>query len=159
MDSKIELDIIGIDIEYHWNCSYDFIQGAAVTLYHRTSKDCNCVLISVLDSDGSEILKSCGEKVLIPPIISNGNKMTVVFFSDSSITSKGIEAKWNKIFIDGSVISSPNYPLPYYNLANKVIITVAFVTEKGKNLNLHIADLESGSCARGSKNQSPVSSI
>ena len=85
--------------------------------------------------------------------------MTVVFFSDSSITSKGIEAKWNKIFIDGSVISSPNYPLPYYNLANKVIITVAFVTEKGKNLNLHIADLESGSCARGSKNQSPVSSI
>ena len=158
MDSKIELDIIGIDIEYHWNCSYDFIQGA-VTLHHRTSKDCNCVLILVLDSDGSEILKSCGEKVLIPPIISNGNKMTVVFFSDSSITSKGIEAKWTKIFIDGSVISSPNYPLPYYNLANKVIIKVAFATEKGQNLKLHIADLEAGSCARRSENQSPVSSI
>ena len=27
MNAKIELDIIGIDIEYHWNCSYDYIQG------------------------------------------------------------------------------------------------------------------------------------
>ena len=117
------------------------------------------VVILVLDSDGSEILKSCGYKVLIPPIISNGNKLTVVFFSDSSIPATGFEAAWTKIFIDGSVISSPNYPLPYYNLANKVIITVAFATEKSKNLKLNIADLESGSCARRSKNQSPVFSI
>ena len=27
MNAKIELDVIGIDIEYHWNCSYDYIQG------------------------------------------------------------------------------------------------------------------------------------
>ena len=26
-DAKIELDISGVDMEYHWNCSYDFIQG------------------------------------------------------------------------------------------------------------------------------------
>ena len=26
-NAKIELDIIGVEMEYHWNCSYDFIQG------------------------------------------------------------------------------------------------------------------------------------
>ena len=80
--------------------------------------------ISVLDSDDSEIVRTCGRS--IPgTILSSGNMLTIVFKTDDSRAGRGFLANWTKINIDGDIISSPNYPLQYGN--NEDIVSVLII--------------------------------
>ena len=69
----IKLTFHTFDIEAHSRCGFDYVQ--------------------VLDTDGSELAKLCGNS-LPTPLTSSGNKMTVVFHSDYSVTRPGFSASW-----------------------------------------------------------------
>ena len=63
----------------------------------RSSSSKNCFdFVMVMDSDGTtEFGKFC-EKKIPSPIVSTGNKLTVVFHSDTTVTRKGFKAIWNE---------------------------------------------------------------
>ena len=75
----------------------------------------------VLDSNETEIVKTCGRS--IPgPILSSSNMLTIVFKSDESRAGTGFLVNWSRISIDGDIIFSKNYPLQYQNEDNQVKI-------------------------------------
>jgi len=91
---KIELIFKTMDIEPYASCRYDFVE--------------------VLDTNGAQLGKYCGTTVPTNHIISSGNRLTVRFFSDNSITHTGFEAEWKKVTAaDSGSIQSPNYPNNY----------------------------------------------
>ena len=69
----------------------------------------------VLDTDNSQLIKKCG--INTPPkIISSGNKLTVKFHSDSSVTKKGFKANWKVVTeTEGGSIKSEGFPNNYPN--------------------------------------------
>jgi hypothetical protein len=75
--NRIKLTFTSFDLEDNPNCEYDYVK--------------------VVDSDGTtKLAKLCGS--FIPSIIkSSGNKLTVVFYSDDSVTKKGFLATWSKV--------------------------------------------------------------
>ena len=79
-------------------------------------------LTKVLDTKGAQLIKKCGS-TLPSKIISSGNKLTVKFHSDSSVTFKGFRATWKTVTsTEGGNIKSPNYPSNYPD--NKVQVKV-----------------------------------
>ena len=77
--SRIKLSFTVMDIEYDTHCKYDYVQA--------------------LDTDGGEIGKWCWrtslpDDVLPDDVYSSGNKMTIIFKSDSSQTEQGFHANW-----------------------------------------------------------------
>jgi len=79
--SIIELSFTAFDVEFNPNnCVWDYVK--------------------VIDSDGTELAKLCGDS-LPSPIISYGYKMTVVFHSDYIINKKGFEATWQEFAAAG----------------------------------------------------------
>ena len=77
------------------------------------------VVPQVLDTDNSELLKICGRSKPEKILKSKGNKMSVVFHSDSSKVHKGFSATWKAVKAASKPISgeikSPNYPENYDN--------------------------------------------
>merc|ERR1712227_846269 len=74
--SMIKLTFVDFNIEAHSSCRYDYVQ--------------------VLDTSGAQLIKKCGSTV--PSVImSSGNRLTVKFHSDSSVTLKGFRATWMEI--------------------------------------------------------------
>ena len=49
-----------------------------------------------MDTDSSQLIKNCGSNIPAK-ITSTGNKLTVNFKSDASITLKGFKATWNEV--------------------------------------------------------------
>ena len=50
----------------------------------------------VLNADGSEILKHCGDTIPAK-VVSSATKMTIKFKSDNSLNEKGYRATWRKV--------------------------------------------------------------
>ena len=92
-----------------------------------------------MDSDGTtELAKLCGSS-LPPIIISSGNKLTVVFHSDDTVTERGFLATWSKVpGATSGVITSPNFPNTYPKNASQVIMVYV---PTGKKISLTITDL------------------
>merc|ERR1719369_2707658 len=67
--STIKLTFTVFDLECSSDCSYDYVE--------------------VLDTDGSQLGKLCGDS-LPSPVTSSGNRMTVRFISDDSVTRSGL---------------------------------------------------------------------
>jgi len=95
--SRIELTFSDFAIEFEASCSWDYVE--------------------VLDSDNSQMLKTCG---YTPPgvVTSKGNTMTVKFHSDGVVEHKGFKAIWKQVDTSASShqiksIKSPNYPNSY----------------------------------------------
>ena len=77
--------------------------------------DCECA------SDESLIVKACG--ITNPlPITSSHNSLRIVFKTDNSRNASGFKALWTTDTKQFNSIQSPNYPQPYPNNANEVII-------------------------------------
>jgi len=73
----IELSFTAFDVEYQYNCWWDYLK--------------------VIDSDGTtELAKLCGDS-LPSPIKSSGNKLTLVFRSDHIVPRPGYKASWKKV--------------------------------------------------------------
>ena len=71
--SIIKLSFTVMDIERDTRCAYDYVQA--------------------LDTDGGEIATWCGTS--IPnDVYSSGNKMSIIFKSDSSERGQGFHANW-----------------------------------------------------------------
>ena len=99
--STIKLTFTDFDLEDDPGCAYDYV--------------------SVVDTDGTtQLAKLCGDS--IPSAIkSSGNKLTVVFHSDQSVTKKGFEASWIKVSgVSSGVVTSPGYPSSYPNSQEQV---------------------------------------
>jgi len=97
-NSKVELTFVDFEVENHDNCGYDSVE--------------------VLDSDGSQLMKICGDS-LPDQVISSGNRLKVIFKTDGSVTKKGFRATWTKISQSlGGNIKSPNFPGLYPNDVN-----------------------------------------
>jgi len=95
--SRIELTFSDFAIENAPSCSWDYVE--------------------VLDSDNSQMLKTCG---YTPPgvVTSTGNTMTVKFHSDGVVDHKGFKAMWKQVDASASSdqiksIKKPNYPNSY----------------------------------------------
>jgi len=95
--SSIELTFSDFAVEFEASCSWDYVE--------------------VLDSDNSQMLKTCG---YTPPgvVTSKGNTMTVKFHSDGVVEHKGFKAMWKQVDASASShqiksIKSPNYPNSY----------------------------------------------
>ena len=77
------------------------------------------VVPQVLDTDSSELLKKCGRSKPEKILRSKGNKMSVVFHSDSSKVYRGFSATWKAVEVASKPIfgeiQSPNYPEYYDN--------------------------------------------
>jgi cubilin len=119
--SAIELTFTAFSIEAEANCGYDYVQ--------------------VLNTDNSQLVKACGTNK--PSVLkSTGNKMTVVFHSDSSEVKTGFLATWKSVaaasLASSGEISSPNYPKNYPDkLKKEWKITV----DAGKKIELTIDDM------------------
>lgn len=102
-NSMVELTFVDFDVEASrdGNCRFDYVE--------------------VLDSDGSRLLKTCGDR-LPDQLISSGNSLKVIFKSDHSVTKKGFRATWKKISsTEGGSLKSPNFPGLYPNGAYEVV--------------------------------------
>ncbi|XP_012276352.1 cubilin [Orussus abietinus] len=102
----IQLTWVLFQLEYHTKCAHDYVK-----VYDNYTSD-----------ESPPIGSYCGAK--IPPVLmSQGNMMTIVFHSDSSITREGFVATY--VFLDANkfcggrfyaitgVIRTPNYPANY----------------------------------------------
>jgi len=132
--SAIQLSFTSIDIE---ECPHDTHEGR-----------CFCDYVRVLDTDGSQILKTCGNELPADELTSLGNKMTVVFHSDHSETFKGFSADWTMVEPPAPVTSgeilSPNYPENYPDDLDKKEYPIRVAI--GKRVELTIEDLGIESC-------------
>ncbi|XP_068942361.1 cubilin [Petaurus breviceps papuanus] len=99
-DSTVELNILSLDLESHYSCSYDKL------------------VIRDGDSHASqELAVLCGREVP-GPIRSSGEYLLIHFTSDSSVTGAGFNASFHKscggyLHSGRGVITSPNYPQAY----------------------------------------------
>ena len=57
---------------------------------------CNTFQLLVLDSDNSELLRSCGT-VLPLKVTSRGSRITVRFHTDFSVVRRGFRATWAEV--------------------------------------------------------------
>ena len=74
----------------------------------------------VLDTDNSQLIKKCGTTTP-SKIISSGNKLTVKFHSDSSVSFKGFKATWKVVTAtEGGSIKSEGFPNNYPNNKEQV---------------------------------------
>ena len=74
----------------------------------------------MLDTDNSQLIKKCGS-TKPAKLISTGNKLTVKFHSDSSVTMKGFKATWRVLTsVVGGTIKSPGFPNNYENSKEQV---------------------------------------
>ena len=136
--SAIQLSFTSMDIEdSEWCSSHDIHEGP-----------CHCDYVRVLDTDGSQILKACGNE-LPDQLTSSGNKMTIIFHSDHSETFKGFSADWKMVEppapVTSGEIASPNYPENYPDNLNQKEYTIRVAI--GKKVELTIEDLEIELCA------------
>ena len=108
---------------------------------------CFCDYVQVLDTDGSQVLETCGTQ-LPDQLTSSGNKMTVVFHSDHSVTFKGFSADWTLVEPPASLTSgeiiSPNYPENYPDDLDKKEYRIR--VSIGKKVELTIEDLGIETC-------------
>ena len=115
---------------------------------HDTHEDrCICDYVRVLDTDGSQIVKTCGNE-LPEQLTSFGNKMTVVFHSDHSETYKGFSADWTLVEppapVTSGEITSPNYPENYPDDLDRMEYRIRVAI--GKKVELTIEDQGIESC-------------
>ena len=132
--SAIQLSFTSIEIE---ECPHDTHEGR-----------CFCDYVRVLDTDGSQILETCGNELPADKLTSFGNKMTVVFHSDHSETFKGFSADWTMVDppapVTSGEIMSPNYPENYPDDLDKKEYPIRVAI--GKRVELTIEDLGIESC-------------
>ena len=109
--ATIQLSFEAFDVEAESNCDYDFVK--------------------VMDSDGTtELAKLCGAS-LPATIKSSGNKLTVLFHSDGSVTKKGFEATWTEVAgVESGEVTSPGYPGSYPN--SQTVVKTISVAEGAK---------------------------
>ena len=75
--------------------------------------------ISVVDSQGFQLKKACGEKAGMS--YYSFYPLTINFHSDSSVSKRGFNATWTKSTdVTGGNIKSPNFPNLYENLGHQV---------------------------------------
>ena len=76
--------------------------------------------ISVVDSQGYQLKKACGEKAGMS--YYSFYPLTINFHSDSSVSKRGFNATWTKStdVVTGGNIKSPNFPNLYENLGHLV---------------------------------------
>ena len=131
--SAIQLSFTSIELEV---CPHDTHEGR-----------CFCDYVRVLDTDGSQILKTCGTE-LPEQLTSHGNKMTVVFHSDHSETFKGFSADWTMVEppapVTSGEVTSPNYPENYPDNLDKKEYRIK--VSIGKKVELTIDDLGIEEC-------------
>jgi len=126
--STIELSFTAFDVEAESSCGYDYVK--------------------VTDSDGTtQLAKLCGD-TLPAAIKSSGNKLTVVFHSDGSVTKKGFQATWKEVAgVSSGEVSSPGHPGSYPN-SQTVVKTISVAD--GKKIELTFTALsieeEGGAC-------------
>ena len=111
---QIHLEFTDFVLESHPKCRFDYVEGFIFCL------DIKCTFsISVVDSQGYQLKKACGEKADM--IFYGFYHLTINFHSDSSVSKRGFNATWTKSTdVTGGNIKSPNFPNLYENLGNQV---------------------------------------
>ncbi|XP_042559033.1 CUB domain-containing protein 2 [Clupea harengus] len=105
--SSVLLTFHHFELEYHANCSYDYIK-----IYNGISED-----------EGNLLGKFCGG-VSPPQFSSSWNVMSIIFHSDRHVAHKGFSVGYRKDMCGGvltglsGIISSPGYPQEYSNNAD-----------------------------------------
>ena len=111
---QIHLEFTDFVLESHPNCRFDYVEGFIFCL------DIKCTFsISVVDSQGYQLKKACGEKAGMS--FYSFYPLTINFHSDSSVSKGGVNATWAKSTdVTGGSIKSPNFPNLYENLVHQV---------------------------------------
>ena len=111
---QIHLEFTDFVLESASNCRYDYVEGIIFWLEIKLT-----LKISVVDSEGSQLKKACGEKAGMS--FYSFYPLTINFHSDSSVSKRGFNATWTKSTdITGGNINSPNFPDLYDNLVYQV---------------------------------------
>ena len=99
---------------------------------------CDHDYVKVIDSDDTtEVASICGDE-RPEPFTSQGNKLTIIFYTDESINKEGFEATWEKIpGSESGEFKSTNYPKNYETNLN---ITKLLVGPKGSRIEITITD-------------------
>ncbi|KAG5286459.1 hypothetical protein AALO_G00015080 [Alosa alosa] len=123
--SSVLLTFHNFELEYHANCSYDYIK-----IYNGVSED-----------EGNLLGKFCGD-VSPPQFSSSWNVMSIIFHSDRHVAHRGFSVGYRKDMCGGvltglsGIISSPGYPQDYSNnadcswtvhVSNRSVVSLVFL--------------------------------